>query len=100
MALSARLWLMVGISQDRQALGAGHRRSTPGRSGWRRRLRRIGRRRAVDHAGKAAEAGLRDLSQHQVVSGGPGVAAGLAGGLLAGQPQRALLVLVVDIPDP
>ena len=43
---------------------------------------------------------MRDFAQHQVVGGGPGVAPGLAGRLLAGQPQRALLVAVIDVPDP
>src|SRR4029453_9266754 len=49
---------------------------------------------SVDHARKAAEAGLRDFSQHEVVGRGPGVAPGLAGRFFAGKPQRALLVVV------
>src|SRR5260370_1116191 len=38
--------------------------------------------------------------QNQVGGGGAGVASGLAGGFLAGQPQRALLVIVINVPDP
>ena len=57
-------------------------------------------RRAVDHGGEPAQAGLRDFPQHQVVGGGPGVAPGLAARLLAGQPQRPLLIGVIDVPDP
>jgi hypothetical protein len=43
---------------------------------------------------------LRDLPQHQVVGRGPGVAPGLSGRFLAAEPQRALLVVVIDVPNP
>jgi len=62
--------------------------------------RRILLRRAVDHAGKAAEACLRDLAQHEIIRGAPGIAAGFAGGLFAGQAQRALLVAVETSQHP
>src|SRR5438874_4739973 len=54
----------------------------------------------VDHAAEAAQAGLGDFPQHQIVGGHPRIAPGLAGRLLAAEPQRALLVGVVDVPDP
>src|SRR6185437_4664734 len=38
--------------------------------------------------------------QHQVVGAAPGIAPGPAGRLLAAEAQRALLVAVVDVPDP
>ena len=68
----------------------------------RRRLqrRRIRRRGPVDHAAEAAQSGLCDPPQHQIVGRGPGVASGLAGRFLAGKAQCALLVAVVDVPDP
>src|SRR6266446_4875964 len=73
-----------------------HRGAAPARCGGRRHVRR----RSIDHGAKPAQSGLRDLPQHQVVGGGPGVASGLAGRFLAAEPQGTLLVAVVDIPDP
>src|SRR3954465_13646562 len=57
-------------------------------------------RRSIDHAGEAGEAGRRNLPQDEVVGCCPGVASGLAGRFFAGKPQCALLVVVVDVPDP
>ena len=75
-----------------------HRRAAQLRRRLRRR--RIRRRGPVDHAAEAAQAGLRDPPQHQIVGRGPGVASGLAGRFLAGKAQCALLVAVIDVPDP
>src|SRR5258708_5771404 len=57
-------------------------------------------RRPIDHGAEAAQPGLRDFPQHQIVGGRPGVASGLAGRFLAAEAQRTLLVAVVDVPDP
>jgi len=60
---------MAGVGKSRHVVGAGYRRSAPGRRSG-RLLRRIGRRRAVDHAGKAGQAGLRDFySKSQLAQG-------------------------------
>src|SRR6185312_13542641 len=110
-ALSETKWLTVGGAERAHAIGAcrtrrgrraGHDRLSPvwrwcGRRGWRGRRRRRG---SIDHAGKAAEARLCDLPQHEVVGSAPGVAPALARVLLAGETQRALLVLVIDVPYP
>src|SRR3569832_503682 len=110
MPISTRLWLIARIGEgangglarlrERQIPGAGDGRPAPGGCRWRRGLRRSGRSGSIDNAGQAAEARLRDLSKHQVVRRTPGVAAGLAGRLLAGNPQCALLVLIVHFLDP
>src|SRR5579863_292344 len=106
MAISAAIWLMAGVAERADApfsrsrrglIGARDRRSAFGRRGRRGRIRRS---RPVDEAAQPAQSGLRDFPQNQVVGGGPGVAPGLARGLLAGKAQRALLVLVIDVPDP
>src|SRR3954454_22861495 len=81
---------LVGAEAKRSDRGAAADR---GRSG--RRIRR-----SIDHAGEAGEAGLRNLPQDEVVGCCPGVASGLAGRFFAGKPQCALLVVVVDVPDP
>src|SRR3954452_19033784 len=79
----------------RRRAGIGNRRPLAAR---RRRGGGLSGRRSVDHAGKPRQAGLGDAPEHHIVGGGPSVAAGLSGGFLAGQPQRALLVAVVDVP--
>jgi hypothetical protein len=78
--------------------GARNRRAAQLRRG--RQRRSIRRCRPVDRGAEAAQSGLRDPPQHQIVGGSPGVASGLAGRFLAGQAQRALLVAVIDVPDP
>src|ERR1700759_1082025 len=75
MAGPAGIWLMVGVAQSRKTTAwfsrfAGARDRGAALAGGRRR-RHI--RSAVDHAGQAAEAGLRDLAQHQVVRRAPGI---------------------------
>src|SRR5437868_12764571 len=84
----------------RGRLGARDRR--PPLAGAGRRLRVLGR--CLDHGGQPAQPGLRDFSQHEVISRSPGVtqsvAAALAGRFLPGKPQGALLIAVVDVPDP
>src|SRR5436190_2510778 len=86
---------VVGEGADTR-LHAGDRGAAP--AVGRGRGRHVGR--AIDHARQPAEAGLRDLAQHQVVGGRPGVTPGFAGGLFAGQAQRALLAAVIDVPHP
>src|ERR1700689_223279 len=82
----------------RRLVRACHRRAAQLRRGLQRRdIRRCG---PVDHAAEAAQSSLRDPPQYQIVGGGPGVASGLAGRFLAGKTQRALLVAVIDVPDP
>ncbi len=53
-----------------------------------------------DHSAQSAKARLRDLPHHLVVGCIPGILAGFAGGLLAAQAQGALLVAIIDVPDP
>src|ERR1700685_4144707 len=100
MAVSAVIWLMAGVAKQADARRLVHARSHGPASGRRGSRRRLGWRGSVDEAGKAAQSGLGDLPQHQIVGRSPGVAAGLAGGFLAGQAQRALLVAIIDVPDP
>src|SRR6267154_925137 len=74
--------LMAGIAQRRHTertlggcgrLHARDRRTAQtGRGRWRIR-------RAVDHGAEAAQAGLRNFTEHEIVGRGPGVASGLAG---------------------
>src|SRR5882724_10021271 len=105
MAVTAAIWLMIGVAergQTRPGWGefSGIRNRGPA---FVRRGRGRGSvllRRAVDHVGEAAQACLRDLAQHEIIGGGPGIAAGFAGGLFAGEAQRALLVAVIDVPHP
>src|SRR5450830_212432 len=75
-----------------------HRGAAFARRGGRwRRIRGSG---AVDHGAEAAQSGLRYPPQQHIVGRGPRVAAGLAGRFLAAEAQRALLVAVIDVPDP
>src|SRR5262249_34332052 len=80
----------VGVVGERPVNRFGGRYRGPAFSRGRGGRRRFDRR-AVDHAGEAAQAGLGDSPQHHVIGGGPGIAAGFSGGLLAVQAQRALL---------
>src|ERR1700759_3466777 len=110
MPISTRLWLIARIGEGadggfaflrcRKIVGAGDSRSAPGRGRRWRWLRRIWCGSSIDHAGQTAQSGLRDLAQYQVVRCRPGVTAAFAGRFLAGKAKGALLVLVVDVPDP
>src|SRR5258705_7349795 len=96
--------LMAAVPQRRDAEcardGRGPLRACHRRVALARRRRRRIRRRSIDHGAEAAQSGLRDFPQHQIVGGGPGIPSGLDGPFFAAQAERPLLVAVIDVPDP
>src|SRR5260221_5809100 len=90
--------LMAAVPQRRDAEcardGRGPFRACHCRVALARRLRRRLRRRSIDHGAEAAQSGLRDFPQHQIVGGGPGIPSVLDGRVFAAEAERPLLVAV------
>src|SRR5437764_7676858 len=106
MAFCRMFWLILGVAEradtesarcGRALIHACHRGTALARRSGRWRIRSSA---PVDHRAEAAQSGLGDLSQQEVVGRSPGIAADLASVLLTAEPNRSLLVAVIDVPYP